>query len=46
MDADPIPESFEGFKNSFSYGSRTDMNFKFLKNLSEEDAAQFFQDLL
>jgi hypothetical protein len=46
MDADPIPESFKGFKNSFSYGSRTDMNFNFLKNLSEEDAAQFFQDLL
>jgi hypothetical protein len=46
MDADPLPESLEGFKNSFSYGSRTDMNFKFLKNLSEKDAAQFFQDLL
>lgn len=46
MDSDPLPESLEGFKNSFSYGSRTDMNFKFLKNLSEEDAAQFFQDLL
>ena len=46
MDSDPLPESLEGFKNSFSYGSRTDMNFKFLKNLSEKDAAQFFQDLL
>lgn len=39
-------ETFEQFKNSFSYGSRTDMNFKFLKSLSDEAAAQFFQDLL
>lgn len=39
-------ESFEEFKNSFSYGSRTDLNFKFLKGLSEEDAAAFFQGLL
>jgi D-proline reductase (dithiol) PrdB len=42
----PQTESFEAFKNSFSYGSRTDLNFKFLKSLSNEDAAQFFQDLL
>ncbi len=39
-------ETFEQFKNSFSYGSRTDMNFKFLKGLSDKAAAQFFQDLL
>lgn len=39
-------ETFEEFKNSFSYGSRADMNFKFLKGLSEADAAQFLQDLL
>lgn len=39
-------ESFEEFKNSFSYGSRSDMNFKFLKNLSNEDASRFFGDLL
>ena len=39
-------ESFEGFKNSFSYGSRTDLSFKFLKGLSPEEAADFFQDLL
>jgi hypothetical protein len=39
-------ESFGEFKNSFAYGSRTDMNFKFLANLSTEDAARFFQDLL
>lgn len=39
-------ESFGDFKNSFSYGSRPDLNFKFLKALSEEEAAQFFQELL
>lgn len=39
-------ESFEAFKNSFSYGSRTDLNFKFLKGLSPEEGADFFQQLL
>ena len=39
-------ETFEAFKNSFSYGSRADMNFKFLKSLSDEDAGEFFQDLM
>ena len=39
-------ESFEAFKDSFFYGSRTDLNFKFLKNISDQDAAKFFQDLL
>ena len=42
----PANESFEDFKNSFSYGSRSDMNFKFLKNLSDEEATRFFRDLL
>ena len=40
------PGSFEDFKNSFSYGSRTDLNYKFLANLSDDQAAEFFQDLL
>jgi len=40
------PETFEEFKNSFSYGSRTDMNFKFLKGLSDVEAGEFFQELL
>ena len=39
-------ETFVDFKNSFSYGSRPDLNFKFLKSLSEEEAATFFQELL
>jgi hypothetical protein len=43
---DAHPESFAAFKNSFYYGSRSDLNFKFLKDLSDEDATHFFQDLL
>jgi len=39
-------ETFEEFKNSFNYGSRSDLNFKFLKNLSDEDASRFLQALL
>ncbi len=39
-------ETFEEFKNSFSYGLRSDMNFKFLKSLSDEQAGEFFKDLL
>lgn len=39
-------ESFEEFKHSFSYGSRTDLNFKFLKGLSDDEASSFFQELL
>jgi hypothetical protein len=37
---------FDEFKNSFNYGSRSDLNFKFLKNYSNEEAADFFRDLL
>jgi hypothetical protein len=39
-------ETFEEFKNSFFYGSRSDLNFKFLSSLDSADAGQFFQDLL
>lgn len=39
-------ESFEEFKNSFAYGSRTDLNFKFLAGLPDQEAARFFQELL
>ena len=41
-----MPETFGEFKNSFSYGSRTDLNFKFLKSLPDEEAATFLQELL
>jgi len=40
------PESFESFRLSFSYGSRSDLNFKFFKSISDDDAAQFLQTLL
>lgn len=36
-----MAESFEEFKDSFSYGSRTDLSFKFLKGLTEEEAGDF-----
>ena len=39
-------ESFEEFKKSFAYGSRADLNFKFLAGLSDDDAARFLQELL
>lgn len=39
-------ESLEEFKNSFNYGSRADLAFKFLKRLSAEEVAGFFQELL
>ena len=41
-----MSESFEEFRKSFSYGSRSDLSFKFLKGLSDESAARFFQQLL
>ncbi len=43
---DSQPETLEQFKNSFSYGSRNDLLFKFLKRLSTEEAAEFFSELL
>jgi D-proline reductase (dithiol) PrdB len=46
MTTENKPESLSEFKNSFAYGTRTDLNFKFLKNLPDEEAARFFQDLL
>ena len=39
-------ESLEEFKNSFFYGSRSDLAFKFLKNLSAEETGEFFRSLL
>ena len=38
-------ETFSEFKNSFSYGYRSDLNFKFLKGFSDEEAAVFIQTL-
>jgi len=39
-------ETFAAFKDSFSYGKRNDLLFKFLKNLPEAEAADFLQRLL
>ncbi|MBI3150687.1 MAG: hypothetical protein HYZ21_00995 [Chloroflexi bacterium] len=46
MTTESSKETFEEFKNSFNYGSRSDLNFKFLKIMSDEDASLFFQGLL
>jgi len=39
------PESFEEFRKSFFYGSRSDMSFKFLDHLSDSQAAEFLREL-
>ena len=39
-------ETFEQFRKSFSYGSRNDLSFKFLANLTDAEAARFIQGLL
>ena len=41
-----MSESFEQFRTSFSYGSRSDLSFKFLKSMSDDEAAEFFRRLL
>jgi hypothetical protein len=45
-DTHPFPESLEDFKNSFFYGSRSDLAFKFLKNLPADEVGEFFRALL
>ncbi|MFU8858609.1 MAG: glycine/sarcosine/betaine reductase selenoprotein B family protein [Deferrisomatales bacterium] len=45
-DTQPAPESLEEFKDSFFYGTRGDLAFKFLKNLPAEEAGEFFRSLL
>lgn len=39
-------ESFDAFRNSFSYGSRSDLFFKWLKTGSEQLADEFLQKLM
>ncbi len=39
-------ETFDEFRSSFSYGSRTDLLFKFLKNCTEQQADEFLRELL
>ena len=43
---DTEAETLEEFKNSFYYGAHSDLNFKFLKSLSPDDAGEFFRQLL
>lgn len=43
---EPEQETLEQFRLSFSYGTRNDLNFKFLKSTSDEDAAEFLRRLL
>ena len=38
--------SFEEFRHSFAYGSRADMQFKYLKQMSDEDAADAIAAIL
>ena len=39
-------ETFKEFIDSFSYGTRPDLNFKFMRGFSEADGAKFVQELL
>lgn len=43
---DEGPVTFESFKDSFMYPPRKDQNFKFVKGLSDEQAIEFFKELL
>ena len=40
-----MSETFEEFKNSFSYGSRNDLSFKFLKRLAPDQAAEAIRQI-
>ena len=39
-------ETFEEFRRSFSYGSRSNLNFKFMKSMSDDVASAFLTDIL
>ena len=39
-------ETLEQFRRSFSYGSRSNLNFKFMKSMSDDEAAAFIEDTL
>lgn len=45
MEDSQTKESFEDFIKSFFYGSRSDLSFKFLSDLSERTASTFIADL-
>jgi hypothetical protein len=39
-------ETFADFKNSFSYGKRNNLNFKFFSQMTDDEAADFIEELL
>lgn len=41
-----VGETFDEFRRSFSYGSRGNLNFKFMKSMSDADAAAFLATVL
>jgi len=41
-----MTESFAEFKESFSYGSRSDLSFKFFKGMNDADVAAFLAQIL
>ncbi|MBW2563414.1 MAG: hypothetical protein JRE29_05160 [Deltaproteobacteria bacterium] len=45
MENEKNQESFEAFIKSFFYGKRTDLSFKFMSDLTVEDASTFIQNL-
>ena len=45
MEKEKNQESFEAFIKSFFYGKRTDLSFKFMSDLTVEDASTFIQNL-
>ncbi|MCF6248847.1 MAG: glycine/betaine/sarcosine/D-proline family reductase selenoprotein B [Desulfobacula sp.] len=45
MENDQPQESFEAFTKSFFYGTRSDLSFKFLSDLTPHDASTFLQHL-
>ncbi len=46
MSPESASESFTAFKDSFHYGERSDLAFKWLERLPDEEAAEFFAELL
>lgn len=45
MQEENKPESFEAFIKSFFYGKRSDLSFKFISDLTPENASLFIQNL-
>lgn len=45
MEKENNTESFESFIKSFFYGTRSDLSFKFMSDLTQKDASLFIQNL-